>query len=297
MKEKFMSIRPRRSVLYMPGSNVRALEKAKALPADVFILDLEDAVAPDQKEAARPNILAALREGGYGRRELVMRVNGLDTPWGDEDLRAAATSGAHSVCIPKVESAEQVLDIVARLERYGAPADQGLWVMAETPRGILNAQQICGAHRRLSVLMLGTSDLAKDLRVPHRPDRIGFITSLSLCVLAARAHGLDVLDGVHLNINDPAGFRAVCEQGRALGFDGKTLIHPNQVEIANEVFGLDQAAIEHAHRVIEVWENAEKQGMGVAVLNGKLVENLHAAEARRVLILAEAIAALTAPAS
>jgi len=260
-------------------------------------LDLEDAVAPDQKEAARPNILAALREGGYGRRELVMRVNGLDTPWGDEDLRAAATSGAHSVCIPKVESAEQVLDIVARLERYGAPADQGLWVMAETPRGILNAQQICGAHRRLSVLMLGTSDLAKDLRVPHRPDRIGFITSLSLCVLAARAHGLDVLDGVHLNINDPEGFRAVCEQGRALGFDGKTLIHPNQVEIANEVFGLDQAAIEHAHRVIEVWENAEKQGMGVAVLNGKLVENLHAAEARRVLILAEAIAALTVPAS
>lgn len=291
-----MSIRPRRSVLYMPGSNVRALEKAKALPADVFVLDLEDAVAPDQKVAARPNILAALREGGYGRRELVMRVNGLDTPWGDDDLRAAATSGAHAVCIPKVESAEQVHDIVARLERYGAPAEQALWVMAETPRGILNAQQICSAHRRLSVLMLGTSDLAKDLRVPHRPDRIGFITSLSLCVLAARANGLDVLDGVHLNINDADGFRAVCEQGRALGFDGKTLIHPNQVDIANEVFGLDQAAIEHAHRVIEVWENAEKQGMGVAVLNGKLVENLHAAEARRVLILAEAITALTAPA-
>ena len=288
-----MTIRPRRSVLYMPGSNVRALEKAKALPADVVVFDLEDAVAPDQKEVARTNILNALREGGYGPRELVMRVNGLDTPWGDDDLRAAATSGADAVCIPKVESAEQVLDIVARLERYGAPAEQGLWVMAETPLGILNAQQICGAHRRLSVLMLGTSDLAKDLRVPHRPDRIGFITSLSLCVLAARAYGLDVLDGVHLNINDPEGFRAVCEQGRALGFDGKTLIHPSQVEIANEVFGLDQAALEHAHRVIEAWENAEKQGLGVAVLNGKLVENLHAAEARRVLILAAAIANLT----
>ncbi len=289
-----MSIRPRRSVLYMPGSNARAMEKAKSIAADVFVFDLEDAVAPDQKIAARSTILAALNGGGFGKRELVVRVNGLDTPWGDDDLRMAASSGAHAVCIPKVESAEQVCDIVARLERYGAPAAQALWVMAETPRGVLNAAQICGAHPRLSVLMLGTSDLAKDLRVPHRPDRIGFITSLGLCVLAARAHGLDVLDGVHLNINDTDGLRAVCEQGRALGFDGKTLIHPNQVDTANEVFGLDQAAIERAQRVIEAWEAAEKQGMGVAVLDGKLVENLHAAEARRVLVLAAAIAELQA---
>ena len=288
-----MSIRPRRSVLYMPGSNSRAMEKSKLIPADVLVLDLEDAVAPDQKEAARTNILAALREGGYGRRELVVRINGLDTAWGDADLRAAATSGAHAICVPKVESAEQVQDIAARMQRYGAPAEQGLWVMAETPRGILNAQQIAGAHPRLSLLMLGTSDLAKDLRIPHRPDRIGFITSLSLCVLAARANGIDVLDGVHLNINDPEGLRAACEQGRALGFDGKTLIHPSQVEIANEVFGPDQSAVDHAHRVIAAWEGAKKQGMGVAVLDGKLVENLHAAEARRVLLIAEAIATLS----
>jgi citrate lyase subunit beta/citryl-CoA lyase len=287
-----MAIRPRRSVLYMPGSNARAMEKAKSIAADVFVFDLEDAVAPDQKIAARATILAALNGGGYGKRELVVRVNGLDTPWGDDDLRFAASSGAHAVCIPKVESAEQVRDVVARLERYGAPTAQSLWVMAETPRGVLHAEQICGAHPRLSVLMMGTSDLAKDLRVPHRPDRIGFITSLGLCVLAARAHGLDVLDGVHLNINDAEGLRAVCEQGRALGFDGKTLIHPNQVDIANEVFGLDHAAIEHAQRVIEAWGAAEKQGAGVAVLDGKLVENLHAAEARRVLVLAAAIAAL-----
>lgn len=290
-----MSIRPRRSVLYMPGSNSRALEKAKSLPADVVVFDLEDAVAPDQKDAARANILTALRAGGYGARELVLRVNGLDTPWGDADLRAAATSGADAVCVPKVESAEQVCAIVARLEEYGAPARQGLWVMAETPRGILNVQQIAAAHPRLTVLMLGTSDLAKDLRIPHRPDRIGFLTSLSLCVLAARAHGLDVLDGVHLNINDPEGLRVACEQGRALGFDGKTLIHPSQVAIANEVFGLDQAAVEQAHRVIAAWESAVSQGAGVAVLDGKLVENLHAAEAQRVLALADAIAVMQQP--
>lgn len=287
-----MPIHPRRSVLYMPGSNARAMEKARTLPADVFVFDLEDAVAPDAKVAARSTIVTALREGGYGKRELVVRVNGLDTPWGDDDLRMAATSGAHAVCVPKVETAAQVREVAARLEEYGAPTEQTLWVMAETPHGVLNANEICEAHPRLSVLMLGTSDLAKDLRVPHRPDRIGFLTSLGLCVLAARAHGLDVLDGVHLSINDSEGLRAACEQGRALGFDGKTLIHPSQVAIANEVFGLDSAAVEHARRVIDAWEHAERQGQGVAVLDGKLVENLHAAEARRVLQLAAAIAEL-----
>jgi len=289
---KKTAIRPRRSVLYMPGSNSRAMEKAKTIPADVIVFDLEDAVAPDQKEAARESILAVLRAGGYGRRELVIRINGLETPWGDADLRAAATSGADAICVPKVETAEQVLELAARMERYGAPAEQGLWVMAETPRGILNIQQIASAHPRLDLLMLGTSDLAKDLRVPHRPDRIGFITSLSLCVLAARANGLDVLDGVHLNINDADGLREVCEQGRALGFDGKTLIHPNQVYIANEAFGLDAQAVDNARRVIAAWQEAERQGKGVAVLDDKLVENLHAAEARRVLQLSDAIAAL-----
>jgi citrate lyase subunit beta/citryl-CoA lyase len=285
-------IHPRRSVLYMPGSNARAMEKARAIAADVLVLDLEDAVAPDQKETARANILAALQAGGYGRRELVIRINGLDTPWGDADMRAAVTSGAHAICVPKVETAEQVRELASRMEAYGAPSGQRLWVMVETPRGVLNVQQIASAHPRLALLMLGTSDLAKDLRVPHRPDRIGFITSLGLCVLAARANGLDVLDGVHLNINDAEGLRAVCEQGRALGFDGKALIHPSQVEIANEVFGLDAVAIDHARRVIAAWREAEQQGRGVAVLDGKLVENLHAAEAQRVLALADAIAAL-----
>jgi len=286
-----MNIRPRRSVLYMPGSNQRALEKARTLPADALILDLEDAVAPAQKEQARANVVAAVNEGNYGRRELVIRINALDSAWGEADLQAVAGSRAEAVCLPKVESAQQVQAVAERLDRYGA-ADMAIWAMMETPRGILNADAIAQAHPRLAALVMGTSDLAKELRVPHTPDRLGFLASLGACVLAARANGLDVLDGVHLDINDEAGLRVACEQGRVLGFDGKTLIHPGQIAAANTVFAPDQAAVDRSQRILEVWAQAEREGLGVALLDGKLIENLHAAEARRVLAIADAIAEL-----
>lgn len=285
-----MQIRPRRSVLYMPGSNQRALEKAKALPADVLVLDLEDAVAPELKPLARANVVAAVNAGGYGKRELVIRINGLKTQWGAADLKAAGPSRADAICLPKVETAEDVRAAVRALESDGVPSRMALWAMIETPLGVLNAKEIASSHPRLKVFVLGTSDLAKDLRVPHTPDRLGFITALSMSVLAARAYGLDILDGVHLDLSGGPEFRAICEQGRALGFDGKTLIHPNQIAAANDVFGPNVEAVEQARRVIAAWEEAERAGAGVAVLDGKLVENLHAAEARRILGLAEAIA-------
>ena len=287
-----MKIRPRRSVLYIPGSNQRAMEKAKNISADALILDLEDAVAPAQKSQAREFIAAAVNGGGYGHREMVIRINALSTVWGTEDLQAAARTSADAVCVPKVESAEQVRAVADALAVAGAPADMGIWTMIETPLGVLNAREIASAHPRMRVLVMGTSDLAKDLRVPHTPDRLGFLTSLGLSVLAARAYGLDIVDGVHLDLSGGPEFRTICEQGRTLGFDGKTVIHPNQIAAANEVFGPDAAAIEHAQRVIATWDEAEKAGAGVAVLDGKLVENLHAAEARRVLAIAEAIAQL-----
>lgn len=286
-----MQIRPRRSVLYIPGSNQRAMEKAKGISADALILDLEDAVAPAQKTSARELIAEVVNAGGYGYREIVIRINALNTSWGEEDLRMAARTRADAVCVPKVESAEQVRAVAAVLDAAGA-TEMGIWTMIETPLGILNAREIASAHPRMKVFVMGTSDLAKDLRVPHTPDRLGFITSLSLSVLAARAYGLDIVDGVHLDLSGGPDFRAICEQGRTLGFDGKTLIHPNQIAAANEVFGPNAEAVEQARRVIATWEEAEKAGAGVAVLDGKLVENLHAAEARRVLAIAEAIAQL-----
>ncbi len=287
-----MTLRPRRSVLYMPGSNTRALEKARTIAADALVFDLEDAVAPDQKAAARELAVNAVRNGGYSRREMVIRANGLDTEWAVDDLKAIATSGADAVCLPKVESAGQVRQAAALLEQHGAPASMRVWSMIETPRGVLNAAEIAGAHPRLAVLVMGTSDLAKELRVPHTPDRLGFITSLGLCVLAARAHDVDILDGVYLDIRDSDGLRAACEQGRVLGFDGKTLIHPDQVAVANAVFAPDAEAVARARRLLDVWREALAAGKGVAVLDGKLVENLHAAEAERLLAIADAIAAL-----
>jgi citrate lyase subunit beta/citryl-CoA lyase len=287
-----MNIRPRRSVLYMPGSNQRAMDKAKGLLADCLVLDLEDAVAPAQKPDARKLAVEAVAGGGYGRRELAIRINALDTEWGEDDLLAVAGSRADAICVPKVESAEQVLAVANTLDNLGVSLDMAIWAMLETPRGILRAEEIAAAHPRLKVLVMGTSDLAKDLRVPHTPDRLGLLTALSASVLAARAHGLDILDGVHLDIADAAGFRAICEQGRKLGFDGKTLIHPSQVAAANEVFGPGEAVVEHAQRVLAVWDEAQREGRGVALLDGKLVENLHADDARRVLAVAATIAAL-----
>lgn len=286
-------MRPRRSVLYMPGINDRALVKARTLSADVLILDLEDAVAPAQKPQARQQVVDTLGQGGYGHRELVVRVNGLDTEWAIDDLRALARSPLHGICLPKVESPETVREAVAILNAAGAPDSVAIWAMAETPRGVLNINAIASAHPRLTALVMGTSDLAKDLRVPHTPDRLGFITSLGLCVLAARAHGLDILDGVHLDLEDTAGLERACEQGRALGFDGKTLIHPKQLEVANRCFSPSAEETDRAEKIIAAWQVAEAQGSGVVLLDGKLVESLHVDEARRVLAIAKAIAGNT----
>ncbi|WP_042688546.1 CoA ester lyase [Azospirillum sp. B506] len=286
------TVRPRRSVLYMPGSNARALEKGRSLPADGLILDLEDAVAPDAKAMARDTIAGALAAGGYGRRELIVRVNGLNTPWGYDDLRMAAASGADAVLLPKVESADAVRQAEAVLRSAGAPDGQAVWCMMETPLGILNAKEIAGASPKIGGLVLGTSDLAKDLHAAHTAQRLPMITSLGLCLLAARAFGLAVLDGVHLDLNDDEGFAASCRQGRELGFDGKTLIHPKTIAACNAAFAPDAGEIAQAHRIIAAHAEAAAAGQGVVLVDGKLVETLHVENARRLVTLAEAIAAL-----
>jgi citrate lyase subunit beta / citryl-CoA lyase len=289
-----MKFRPRRSVLYLPGSNARALEKARTLPTDSLILDMEDAVSPDAKELARQQIAENLSRGGYGSREILIRINSLSTPWGADDVTAVARLGADGIVLPKIESPEEVRAAVTALDKAGAPADLPVWIMAETPRGILRIEAIAGATPRLGGIIMGTSDLAKEMRVRHTPDRIGFIAALSFSVMAARAHGLEILDGVHLELNDEAGFRAACNQGRDLGFDGKTLIHPQQLAIANELFAPAADEVEEAHAIILAWDQARKEGKGVTVVNGKLVENLHVEQACRTLAMAEAINAMTA---
>ena len=270
-------LRPRRSALYMPGANARAMEKARTLPCDVVILDLEDAVAPDSKAAARRQVAEAVEAGGFGRREVVIRVNGADTPWGAEDLAMATASPCDAVLLPKVEAAPKL--------RLGKP----LWCMVETSRGVLRAEAIAAAEG-VECLVMGTSDLTSDLRSRHSSDRLAMLASLSLCLLAARAHGRAILDGVHLGLDDEAGLVRACAQGRELGFDGKTLIHPKQIEAANAAFGPSETEIAHARRAIAAHEQAEREGKGVVVLDGRLVENLHVAEARRTLALAEAVA-------
>lgn len=284
------AIRPRRSVLYMPGSNARALEKAKDLPADGLILDLEDAVAPDAKATARDQVAAAVRRGGFGRREVLVRVNGPDTPWGPDDMAAIAGCGADGVVLPKVRSPADVLAAIQALDAAGGPTDLPVWAMMETPQGILNAREIAGCHPRLAGLILGTADLAKDLGCAHTPDRLPFLTSFGLCLLAGRAHGLAVLDGVHLELEDSAGLEAACRQGRDLGFDGKTLIHPRQIAAANAAFAPTQEEVAAARRLIAAYAEAEAAGRGVVVLDGRLVERLHVEQARRLLALAEAVA-------
>jgi citrate lyase subunit beta / citryl-CoA lyase len=285
-------VRPRRSVLYMPGSNERALGKARTLPADGLILDLEDAVAPDAKVGARDRVCQALAAGGYRPRETLIRVNGMATPWGFADLEAAAASGADGVLLPKVESAEAVRQALAVLDGAGAPADLPLWCMLETPRAMLRADEIAGASPRLGGLVMGTSDLAQELRAAHTPLRLPLLTALGLCLLAARAHGLPILDGVHLDLADEEGFAAACRQGAELGFDGKTLIHPRQIETANQVFAPGEAELAEARRIIAAHEAAVLQGKGVVVVDGRLIESLHVAEAQRRLQLAQAIAAM-----
>jgi len=286
------SIRPRRSVLYMPGSNPRALEKARSLPADGLIFDLEDAVAPDAKQAARTLILDALAQGGYGGREILLRVNGPATAWGRDDLVAAARSGADGVLLPKVESAGQVLEAEAVLRDAGAPDGQAIWCMMETPKGILRAEEIAGASPRLAGLVMGTSDLAKDLHAAHTKMRLPMLVSLGQCLLAARAYGLAILDGVHLDLDDAEGFEDSCRQGLELGFDGKTLIHPKTIDAANRVYAPSEAELAWAAKIVEAFQQARAAGAGVVVVDGKLVEQLHVDMAERTIALSQQIKAL-----
>ncbi|WP_295702354.1 CoA ester lyase [Lapillicoccus sp.] len=284
--------RPRRSVLYMPSSNARALEKAKTLAVDALILDLEDAVAPDVKASAREAACAAAGSGDYGRRELTIRANGLDTEWFADDIAAIARSGAHGVVVPKVGSADEVRTIVAALDAAGAPDDLRLWAMIETPRAILDAAEIAAASTRLAALVMGTNDLVKELYARHVPGRAPLLTALSLSVLGARAAGVAILDGVFNDVSDGEGFEAECRQGRDLGFDGKTLIHPGQVDGANRVFAPSAEEVEDAHAMIEAFEAAMAQGRAVATHKGRLIENLHVETARKAIAVEEAIAAL-----
>jgi citrate lyase subunit beta/citryl-CoA lyase len=290
------TVRPRRSVLYMPGANTRALEKARTLPADALIFDLEDAVAPEAKEAARTNVVLAAESKAYGKREIAIRCNGLGTPWGEADIEAIAKSGADAILVPKVESAAQVTHVMSLLDTAGAPTDMAVWAMMETPKGILRAEEIAGAHPRLGLFVMGTNDLVKDMRARHTPMRLPMITALGIGMLAARAHGLAILDGVYNDIQDAAGFRAVCQQGLEMGFDGKTLIHPSQVEPCNEVFAPSAAELEMAGKIVAAFKAAQAEGKGVATVDGRMIENLHVEQAERALALASAIKELQAAA-
>lgn len=287
--------RPRRSVLYMPSSNEKVLEKAKTLACDAIIFDLEDAVAPDAKPAARDAAAAAVASGDYGRRELTIRVNGADTGWHEDDLRAACAAGPDAIVVPKVDSAAAVLTLADQLERFGAPDHTALWAMVETPRAMLHCEEIAAASPRLNLLVMGTNDLAKELYAEHVPGRQPLLTGLGLCLLAARATGKAILDGVYNDVRNTEGFLAECQQGREMGFDGKTLIHPGQVDIANEVWAPTGEQIDHARRVIAAFDEALAAGKGVATVDGKMIENLHVANAQRILATADAIARTASP--
>jgi citrate lyase subunit beta/citryl-CoA lyase len=284
-------LKPRRSVLYMPGANERALEKAKTLEADALILDLEDAVAPDAKESARERVCAAASSGEYGSREVTIRVNGIDTEWHDADLRAAAQAGPAAVVVPKVNSARDVHNIERALELGGAGESTKIWAMVETPVAMLHAEEIAAAGDRLEVLVMGTNDLAKELHAEFVPGRAPLLGGLSLCLLAARATGKVILDGVYNDVKDLAGFETECRQGREFGFDGKTLIHPGQLEPCNRVFAPSDEEIAQARKIIEAFEQAKAEGRGVVTVDGRMIENLHVDTSRRILALADAIAA------
>jgi len=281
--------RPRRSVLYMPGSNRRALDKARTLPADGLMLDLEGAVIPTAKLTARHQVAAAVREGGYGLREVVVRVNGLDTEWVSEDLAMVADVHPDAVLVPKVDSADMVREVEVRLLQAGAPDDLKVWAMIETPLGMLNAASIAAASPRLACFVMGTNDLVNDLGARHTPDRLPVLTGLGLCILAARAHELAILDGVYNAVRDQDQLRAECQQGRVMGFDGKTLIHPSQIAVANEVFAPSADEIAEAERQVRGFTEAAAAGKGVAVVDGRIVENLHVESARALLARADRI--------
>jgi len=288
-----MQVRPRRSVLYMPGSNARALEKAKSIAADAMILDLEDAVAPEAKEAARTQVCAAVKAGGYGHREVVIRINALDTPWGEADLAAAAQASPDAVLLPKPGKGADIARATEALVRAGAPDKTRLWAMIETPLAILNVAEIAAGAQvpgaRLACFVLGTNDLVKETRADLSENRRPALYWLSAAITAARAYGLDVLDGVYNNFKDADGLRRECIHGRRLGFDGKTLIHPDQVAVANEVFAPPEAEVAFARKIIAAFALPESRGKGVLTVDGRMVELLHAEMAARTVAIAEAI--------
>jgi citrate lyase subunit beta/citryl-CoA lyase len=295
MSRDEMTFTPLRSVLYMPSSNERALEKAKSIACDGLILDLEDAVAPDAKPAAREAAAAAAASGDYGRRAVTIRVNGLGTEWHDDDIVAASQAGPAAIVVPKVDSADDVARLVAAMEKAGAPDHTRLWAMVETPVAILSALEIARASQRLGAFVLGTNDLVKELYAEHVPGRAPILPSLHTALLAGRAAGIAVIDGVYNDVKDAEGFLAECEQGRQMGFDGKTLIHPGQVEGANRAFAPSEQAVDDARGLIDTWEDARREsggGAGVVTYNGRMVENLHVESARRTLAIDEAIRAL-----
>lgn len=282
--------RPRRSALYLPGNNARALEKGKTLAADALIFDLEDAVAPNAKAESRTRVCEAISGESYRPREIVVRINGLGTDWHDDDLAAVAGSAAEGVLVPKVERGAQVQALVNALDAHGAPESLRLWVMVETPGAFLRVEEIASASERLAVLVIGTNDLVNDLHALHVPGRATVVPALSLAVLGARAAGKIILDGVFNAITDEDGFRAEARQGRQMGFDGKTLIHPSQIAPANEEFGPSQKELDDARTIISAYEDAQAAGKSVATVDGRMVESLHVRDAQRIVALAERIA-------
>lgn len=290
MTEEF---RPRRSVLYMPGANERALEKAKGLPADALILDLEDAVAPDAKHEARDRVCEASASGEYGAKEVTIRINGIGTEWHAADLAAVAKAGPAAVVVPKIDSVAAVHSIEKGLEAGGAPDRTVIWAMVETPVAMLHAEEIARCSERLKVLVMGTNDLAKELHAEHVPGRQPLLTGLGLCLLAARATGKVILDGVYNDIQNEGGFAAECLQGRQMGFDGKTLIHPSQIAPCNDAFAPTDSEIEHSRKIIAAFEAAEAEGRGVVAVDGRMVENMHVDNARRTIAMADAIALMS----
>jgi len=277
-------------MLFMPASNARALEKAKSLPADGLIFDLEDAVAPEAKAEARTQAAAALVSGDYGGRDLVVRINGLDTAWWRDDLKAMVPNHPFAILIPKVESPDAIHRVEEEITWHSANPDMEIWAMIETPKGFLNAGEIATASDRLTTWVVGTNDLVKDLRAKHTKDRLPVITALGLALLHARANGLTILDGVYSNFRDEDGFAFECGQAKELGFDGKTLIHPAQVDVANKTFAPNEDELALAYRMLAAFDEAKVAGKGVAVLDGRMIEELHLEEARRMVAMAEAIA-------
>jgi citrate lyase subunit beta/citryl-CoA lyase len=269
----------------MPGSNARALEKARELPADCLIFDLEDAVAPESKDMARSQVASALRAGGFGHSELIVRTNNVDSEWFAADIAAVAASRPDAVLLPKIETADMVYEALRQLSNAGAPADLPIWIMTETPRGVIELDAILTSQPQIRVIVMGTSDLAKEMRIIPTESRAGLTYALSQCVLTARAHGLDIIDGVQLALDDAAGLKIACQQGCELGFDGKSLIHPRQIAVAHEHFGVSASEAAEAREIIDAWQTARKEGRGLTVVGGQLIEKLHVDEAERLLAI------------